>query len=265
MNVIHHEIGRDSLYKTWHAAKSCMIIYFYTDGGSVVFQNQMYPIQSGSLCFIRAGQQHYTLPDKPESYDRSKIFLSEQRMDQVLSVLGTEPRLHRMFEDSSAIYAPIPTEYRDEVEQIYQRAAQSLQGSADESRFLCCFLQLMLFVRDFSTEHIDNAKDNLTRAIDFINRHYTADMTLDDVCREVYISKYYLCRRFKRAMGMTVMEYVLKTRIAAAKNALCDGTDSVGEISERCGFSSISYFSQIFKKHTGLTPNQYRKQFSKEK
>ena len=58
---------------------------------------------------------------------------------------------------------------------------------------------------------------------------------------------------------MTAMEYVLKTRIAAAKGLLLSGTLSVNEISERCGFSSISYFSQKFKEETGVTASEFRR------
>ena len=59
---------------------------------------------------------------------------------------------------------------------------------------------------------------------------------------------------------MTVMDYVLKTRIMMAKELLSNGLTSVTEISEACGFSSISYFSQAFKNLTGTTPLKYRKE-----
>ena len=100
-------------------------------------------------------------------------------------------------------------------------------------------------------------------AIIYIQQHYVESITLDDICNEVYRSKYHLCRNFKRAVGMTIMEYLLKTRIAAAQNLLRSSYASIGEISEQCGFSGISYFSQIFKKTVGITPIQYRKQNQK--
>ena len=118
----------------------------------------------------------------------------------------------------------------------------------------------MIYLRNFSCDHVTNPNDHLTRAIEYINRHYAAYITLDDIVKEAYISKYYLCRSFKNAVGMTVMEYLLKTRIAVAKNHLSAGELSIGEIADRSGFLSVSYFSQIFKKTTGLTPLQYRRQ-----
>ena len=45
MRIIHHERGRDPLYNIWNSSEECMIIYFYSGGGNVVFQNKIYPIK----------------------------------------------------------------------------------------------------------------------------------------------------------------------------------------------------------------------------
>ena len=55
------------------------------------------------------------------------------------------------------------------------------------------------------------------------------------------------------------MEYILKSRIALAKELLYTSKKSISEISEDCGFSSLSYFSRSFKAEVGLTPLQYHK------
>ena len=58
---------------------------------------------------------------------------------------------------------------------------------------------------------------------------------------------------------MTVMEYVLKTRIVMASEMLKKERCSVTEVSSRCGFSSVSYFSRVFKREVGISPLEYRK------
>ena len=73
------------------------------------------------------------------------------------------------------------------------------------------------------------------------------------------MSKYYFCRMFKQKTGVTVMEYILKTRIVMAMELLGEATLTVTEISEACGFSSVSYFSRAFKNETGVSPLKYKK------
>ena len=58
------------------------------------------------------------------------------------------------------------------------------------------------------------------------------------------------------------MKYILKTRIVLAKNMLSNESLSITVISNRCGFSSVSYFSRIFKEETGMNPLTFKKNFS---
>lgn len=259
MRVLHHDIGRDPLYKIWNSSSHyCMIIHFYSDGGSVVLQDRIYPIKKGGLCFINARTQHYTIPDNPEKYDRSKIHMTAQRVSDMLKLFPEDKKLHSLFEKSSVVYAEVPLEYMDDVESIYADAEKRVSGELDSAAFASCFLRLLLYLRDYYTEYVEYPNDDLTKVIDFINRSYSQNITLDDICRETYISKFYLCRKFKSALGVTIMEYLLETRIAAAINMLASGEYSISEISEECGFSSHSYFCQVFKKTVGVTPIAYR-------
>ena len=75
----------------------------------------------------------------------------------------------------------------------------------------------------------------------------------------VNVSKFHLCRCFREHTGMTVMDYILSTRIILAKNELTKTDESILCISEKCGFSSVSYFCRVFHRKEGCTPLQYRK------
>ena len=71
------------------------------------------------------------------------------------------------------------------------------------------------------------------------------------------VKKHY--RRFRSVYSCTVNDYITDRRINEAKRLLTDSTESVQRISGRVGFENTTYFSKLFKKKTGLTPNQYRK------
>lgn len=86
---------------------------------------------------------------------------------------------------------------------------------------------------------------------------------LGELADEVGISKEYLSKLFKRHEGIPVIEYVLNIKIEAACNMLKYSDRQVREIAEYLSFGSLSYFSRIFKKKTGRSPQQYRKETSR--
>ena len=99
----------------------------------------------------------------------------------------------------------------------------------------------------------------IEKAIDYIGKNIALHITIDDICAVVNISRYHFCRQFKKYTGMTVMKYILKTRIVLAKKELERTMLPITEISERLGFSSVSYFSRVFKEEEHMSPFQYRK------
>ena len=77
------------------------------------------------------------------------------------------------------------------------------------------------------------------------------------------MNKYYLAHAFTKYTGLSPINYLLQKRIQEAKSLLESTSCSIAQISNMLGFSSQSYFSQVFKKSTGKTPIQHRNE-SKE-
>lgn len=98
----------------------------------------------------------------------------------------------------------------------------------------------------------------------YLENHYTQDISLDDLAGKVYISKYYLVHEFKKAFGYTPMDYLLHVRLDTAKKLLVNADYSIKKISELSGFSSQSYFNQIFKKKVGVSPSEYKRENLKQ-
>ena len=74
----------------------------------------------------------------------------------------------------------------------------------------------------------------------------------------MYISPNYLCDLFKRCTNKTLMEYITQYRITRAKEFLGDVKYRVNDVAQMTGFSDAQYFSNIFKRNTGMTPTEYR-------
>lgn len=96
-------------------------------------------------------------------------------------------------------------------------------------------------------------------AICIIQNQYTENLSLDDVAQQVFISPYYLSHLFREELGVTFLEYLTRTRMDEAKRLLSDRSLTIMDISTQVGYEDPNYFSKVFKKNIGVSPNQYRK------
>ena len=96
-------------------------------------------------------------------------------------------------------------------------------------------------------------------ALAYIDANYSKPISLQDVADNINISKNYLCDVFKKETGFTFVNYVTNLRIEKAKHYLKETDLKMYEVSDAVGYSDYAYFSQIFKKHTGMTLSAYRR------
>lgn len=108
----------------------------------------------------------------------------------------------------------------------------------------------------------DEEDDKITfltgQAIKYIKDNYKNKLDLQTVADHLYISSWYLCKILKKEVGNSFIELLNEVRIQEAKNLLISSNYKVYEITEMVGYSDTPYFSKTFKKHVGITPNQYR-------
>lgn len=93
----------------------------------------------------------------------------------------------------------------------------------------------------------------------YIDANYAKNITLDLLAEITHINKFYLSHSFTEYVGTSPINYLMETRLAASKELLLSSSRSIAEVASSTGFSSQSYFSQIFRKNTGMSPLQYRK------
>lgn len=93
----------------------------------------------------------------------------------------------------------------------------------------------------------------------YIDAHYKEPLTLDRLAEIANVNKYYLAHSFKEEFGVSPITYQLNRRIEESCYLLQQTDMSLAQIARVLGFSSSSYFSQIFRKHMHTTPTEYRK------
>ncbi|MGE5606216.1 MAG: response regulator [Bacteroidota bacterium] len=120
-------------------------------------------------------------------------------------------------------------------------------------RILSCFKEI---IRNHPLQK--NQWKMVTQAVNYIEEHYSEDLTLESVARLVFVSPGYLSVSFKQVLQKNFVDYIAEVRVKKAKELLRDFHLKIYEIAIQIGYKDEKYFSQIFKKITGMAPNQYR-------
>lgn len=105
----------------------------------------------------------------------------------------------------------------------------------------------------------DEDESRIYLAMEYMHNHFREQITLDDICDEIHISKSECCRCFKRNLKMTPFEYLLRYRITNAAKMLGETNIPITEVALNSGFNSTSYFGKVFRSYMNCSPKEYKK------
>ncbi len=100
--------------------------------------------------------------------------------------------------------------------------------------------------------------DTIQKVMEYVSANYMKRITLNDISEHVAFSVSYLSRMFKEEKGINLTSYINEVRVRNAKLLLKDSSVALSQVAYLTGFDDQSYFSKVFKKHTGMTPGKYR-------
>lgn len=102
-----------------------------------------------------------------------------------------------------------------------------------------------------------------TLIYDYVRKHFTRNISLDEIADESSMTVPAFCRYFKKLTNKTFTHFVNEHRIVHASKLLTEGLLNITDICFACGFNNISHFNRQFKEITGKSPSEYRKEFKK--
>ena len=125
---------------------------------------------------------------------------------------------------------------------------------------LCYSLQEILeaFTANMFESIPDKHHDVVRKAIIYISRTFSENITLEDAANHVHLNPAYFSTMFKQSTGSSFREYLNMVRIEESKRLLANTDYGIADIAAATGFEDQSYFARVFKKYTGFTPRQYR-------
>ncbi len=107
---------------------------------------------------------------------------------------------------------------------------------------------------------INSYSEPIRSCIDYMETHSDEEITLDSLAAKVGYAPYYLTRKFKQEVGMSIGAYFKKVRIQKAAYLLVAGKSSIQEVSDTLHFGNRNFFTRAFKEEMGVTPGEFRDQ-----
>lgn len=237
---------------------------FYAEKGSCRFliDENIFDLQAGDIILVPPRALHYTRYVFGPCLRTVILF---GREDVLREVWNGMMQADLYFAQTSIFWVPEP--YRDKIGQCIRRMTEETGAaeSASEQLEKIYLQELLLLCSRYCVLRTDSPADIRTRdvqilhAVRYIGKNYMHPLTTKDVADAVGFSPNYLSRRFRRAAGIGLHEYIVFVRLQHAARELISSSDTVTDIALRCGFSDGNYFKDAFKKKYGVTPRAYRK------
>lgn len=268
LNVnLHHTLSEmpDAAEFERHCHGMVELIYVVSGRGYYIVEGAEYPLLPNTVLLLRPYEYHYVCPERTCPYERYVIHFD------VSTPFDAEKTLERFLENDGEIGAGVyfSEQTVDHSIQHAFEAIDSLQQFLSVSRginsggevFLRSIITQILLLLGVarSEERILPEENILSGVIGYINEHLEENLSLDELSRHFFVSKYHLCRVFQQCMGTTFLSYLTTKRIAMAQR-LIEAGEAATEVAYRVGFHDYSSFYRAYRKQTGRAPAWERKQ-----
>lgn len=231
---------------------SFLLVAVIKGKGELIFDDETYSVSSGECFFIDCRKSHFYKSSDADPWEVLWIHFngatSQQYYDYFLSQSGNVFRSSSFDKIVSII---------NEIIGINER--NNSNAEVINSKYIVDLLTLALTVGSESLHYDSSLKSKLSAVHNFIEEHFSEDISLEKLSSEFYISKFYLTREYKKIYGQTIFQHIITARINYGKKLLRFSDKSVEEIAHLCGFNDQSYFARQFKKAENLTCFSYRK------
>jgi AraC-like DNA-binding protein len=217
-----------------------------------VIENKIYEISRGDVVLIPKGTLHSTAYDTEET-ERMLINFSDEFVAD-----------ERLFSCFKTRVISLSDKKAFEFEAIFKKIMREIERDDEYSRLLARqhTTEILIMLKRREQAGRSSAAYGypalMQRAMDFIERNAHTSISLDDVSRELSLSRSFFSRKFKEITGFGFSEYLAHVRIKRAEQMLLSGKKSITDIAFECGFEDSSYFAATFKKIMGTTPLKYR-------
>jgi len=251
--------GKLERIKRWHeklhSHPFCEILFVLTGVGDVWIDEKKYSVKKGDIIIYNPYTEHRESTSGEEGIELAFFGITDFQVGKLpqdyLIDVHVSPVIH-----SQESEAQLNFYFRTLADEVYENE----QYSDITARYLA----RLILIRILRLANISEAKlipnAMFTRIHQYLSQNFAKIDSMEQICKELNISKYYLSQVFREYMGTPPMHYVTLKRITYAKKLLQETNLTATAIGEECGYKDHVLFFKAFKKLEGMTPLDYRKQ-----
>lgn len=248
----------------WHFHSEYEIIYIEAGTGTRFVGNSIEPFIPGEVLLIGPNLAHYMKSDEylPKGLKGTIIQFEKDFMHYAVSNYSQFVKIKLLLEESrnGLVFSSNPN---DDLNTALKKIPT--EKGINQIITLLEILKLMSETelrKTLSTSEPNeiSASDHprLDKVLSFLNRNYNREIKLEEIASIAAMNPSAFCRYFKSKTGKTLKNYIAHMRASYACKLLLTRNMNISQISNECGFETVSYFNRTFKENTGYTPTQYK-------
>ena len=251
LNVTSSRYGGD-WHSVPHTHNHTELFYIVGGKGQFFIEDKVFPVDVNNLVVINPNVTH------------TEASLNAQPLEYI--VLGIEGITLASGENANGQFCLLDHFESAEISGCLRNILREMEQKSPGYEDVCQAFMEILVIRLMRSTTLSVATEPQTIAGNrqcalvrrYIDDHFKEALTLDLLAEEAHMNKYYLSHAFKKEYGVSPINYMLSRRIDESKYLLAETDLSLSRIAQLLGFSSLSYFSQAFRKTQDISPMEFR-------
>lgn len=240
--------------ESWHKHNFLEVIYVIAGAGKVELADEKYCVKAGDVVVYPPNTEHKEYTDSKTGMELAFFAVTGLKIPNLPANTLLQPEARPLISTGDD---------KGRFDWLFNAVLKEVQNSqVPYSEMMADFYVKILLteiLRKKGVEENSLVKNAAFSEIyEYIYEHYAEINSIEDICRALFITNYYVSHVFKKYTGVSPMQYVTKCRIAHAKKLLDETELTVREISTQCGYDETTNFFRNFKRSEGVTPTEYR-------